>query len=149
MLDIGDIDDRIYAELTKIRGLLEEQTGVQGQEVKVDVEGAGGTGPATDTSPVFSTGEAGATITSSNFVSEGEFTFGFPSRVVYVRTEDAPIVVEFDGKNNPARRIPVPAEKGEVTLGDGGAGFRAETANVKVARTASANSTTVHIHAYR
>jgi hypothetical protein len=150
---IGDIDDRVYEELSKIRGLLEEQTGVQRQQnpaVDVDVESSGGgSGPLTETSPVFTTGEGGAEITSQSFTSEGRFAFGFPSRVVYLRTEGASIVVEFDSENRPTRRIPVPAEKGEITLGDGGGGFRAEEVNIKLARDATANSTTVHLIAYR
>lgn len=142
---IGDIQDAILEELGEIRRQLEVQNGKQ-QQVSVDVrDGA----RASESSPVFTTGEGGATITNQSFTSEGEFAFGFPSRVVYLRTEDAPIVVEFDGTNTPTRQIPVPASKGEITLGDGGGGFRAEEVNVKLAQSASANSTTVHVIAYR
>ena len=163
---LGDIDNKIHEELAKIRSLLEEQTGQKAgsnvqsdvgvtggsQNVGVQVETAGGvgdSGPLTDNSPMFTTGPGGATVSNENFTNEGEFAFGFPSRIVYVRTEDAPVILEFDGTNTPTRQIPVPASKGEVTLGDGGAGFRAEEVNVKLARNASVNETTVHIIAYR
>jgi hypothetical protein len=142
---IGDIQDAILEELGEIRRQLEVQNGKQ-QQVSVDVRDGE---RASESSPVFTTGEGGATITNQSFTSEGEFAFGFPSRVVYLRTEDAPIVVEFDGTNTPTRQIPVPASKGEITLGDGGAGFRAEKVNVKLARNASVNETTVHVIAYR
>lgn len=168
-----DIENTQAKELRNIRRLLERQVGVsveqlsgsgpgRGGDVGVEVPprrdigievspggGAGPGGPIAESSPVFTTGEGGATITSQSFTSEGEFAFGFPSRVIYLRTEDAPIVAEFDSENNPVRQVPVPASKGEITLGDGGAGFRAEKVNVKLARNASVNETTVHIIAYR
>jgi len=123
------------------------QGGTNVQETAVSVPGE--TGPAFDSSLIYTTGEGGATISSQSFTSEGEFIFGFPTRVVYLRTESEPIVAEFDGKTTPTRRIPVPASKGEITLGDGGEGFRSEEVNIKLAQNASSNSTKIHIIAYR
>ncbi|MDZ7689240.1 MAG: hypothetical protein U5J64_11135 [Halobacteriales archaeon] len=160
---IGDTQEQILSVLKSIEkklngsgggaggvGVQQGGTGVQqgGTAVNTNVAVPGEQEPLTDTSVVYTTGEDGAQIFNEDFVSEGEFVLGFTSRVLYVRTNED-VVMEFDREGTPVERVPIPASLGEITLGDGGAGFRADKVRFKLADTASAEEATVHIIAYR
>lgn len=161
---IGDTQEQILKVLKSIEqkvggsggggggnvGVQQGGTGVQqgGTAVNTNVATPGEQGPLKDTSFVYTTGEDGAQIFNEDFVNEGELVFGFTSRVLYVRT-DEDVVMEFEREDTPINRVPIPASLGEITLGDGGAGFRADKVRFKLADSATAPEATVHVIAYR
>jgi len=166
-MNISDTEDQILEELKKLNQNLGGGVGTGGGG-GVGAGGAGGASTATaqggstvventvvdpdeepqfNDSPVWTTGENGATVSQDSFTSEGRFVFPFPTRVVYIRT-DEDIVAEFNSSQYGNRRIPIPASKGEITLGDGGDGFRAGWVNLKLQPSAGGNAT-VHIIVYR
>jgi len=162
---IGDTQEQILSVLRSIEkkldgsgggggaggvGVEQGGTGVQqgGTAVDTNVAVPGEQEPLTDTSVVYTTGEDGARIFNEDFTSEGEFVLGFTSRVLYVRT-DEDVVMEFDRDGMPIERVPIPSSLGEITLGDGGMGFRADKVRFKLADSASTPEATVHVIAYR
>jgi len=177
-MKIGDTQDQILEVLKSIElRLAEEGVGSGGGGVGVQQGGTeaqqggtavqqgdtgireGGTGvktavnvpenePITETSLVYTTGEDGAQIFNEDYTSDGELVFGFTSRILYVRT-DTDVVMEFHRRDSPVEEVPIPASLGEITLGDGGFGFRADKVRFKLADSATAPEATVHVIAYR
>jgi hypothetical protein len=161
---IGDTQDKILEVLRSIEkkvdgdggggsgnvGVQQGGTGVQqaGTGVETNVAVPGEQGPLKDTSFVYTTGENGAQIFNEDFTADGELVFGFTSRVLYVRT-DEDVVMEFDRGETPIERVPIPADLGEITLGDGGAGFRADKVRFKLADSANSAEASVNVIAYR